>query len=80
MPLYVFETNDGQRIEKIFSVKDCPKSITLEDGTIAYKIITCPHIANSAETKAKIKKQQTQKNIDAGNRGRSFWKKQFGDS
>lgn len=80
MPLYVFQTDKGQRIQKIFSVNDCPKSIVLEDGTIAYKIITCPHIANSSQTKAKIKKQQTQKNIEAGNRGRSFWKKQFGDT
>ena len=78
MPMYSFKTQNGQIIQKLYSFSQCPKQITLQDGRIAKKILTCPHIANSTETKERIKKQQTQKNIEAGNRGRSYWKKKFG--
>lgn len=80
MPLYAFETEDGYLVQRIYSISDCPKQIVLDDGRVAKKIISCPNIANSPTTRQKIKKQQTQKNIDAGNRGRSYWKKQFGGS
>lgn len=78
MPIYVFQTENGSQIQKIFSVNDCPNEITLQDGTVAKKIITCPNITNTPDIRQKIKKEQTKKNIDAGNRGRSYWKKQFG--
>lgn len=78
MPVYVFQTEDGTQIQKLYSVSECPKQIILQNGTVAKKIISCPHIANSPTTRQKIKKQQTQKNVDSGNRGRSYWKKQFG--
>lgn len=80
MPLYAFETIDGCLVQRFFSVSDCPQQIVLDDGRVAKKIITCPNILNSPTIRQKIKKQQTQKNIDAGNRGRSYWKKQFGGS
>lgn len=80
MPLYAFQTAEGDLHQRFFSINDCPKEIILEDGRIAKKIISCPNIANSPTIRQKIKKQQTQKNIDAGNRGRSYWKKQFGGS
>lgn len=80
MPLYTFQTAEGDLHQRFFFINDCPKEIILEDGRIAKKIISCPNIANSPTIRQKIKKQQTQKNIDAGNRGRSYWKKQFGGS
>lgn len=78
MPLYVFKTESGVIQERIYSINDCPDEILLQNGQCAKKIITCPHIANSSSVKQKIKKQQTQKNIDAGNRGRSYWQNKFG--
>lgn len=76
MPLYLFEKEDGEKFEMLFSLKDVPEIIECEDGQIAHRIIGAPYIVGSSNSR--IKKEQTQKNIDSGNRGRSYWKKQFG--
>lgn len=78
MPIYAFQTEDGCLVQKLYSISECPKEIILEDGRIAKKIITCPNITNTPDIRQRIKKQQTKKNIDAGNRGRSYWRKQLG--
>lgn len=75
MPLYAFEKEDGEQIQMMFSIKDVPQEFVCEDGQIARRVFTAPFIAGSLNER--IKKEQTKKNIDAGNRGRSYWKKQF---
>jgi predicted nucleic acid-binding Zn ribbon protein len=38
MPIYVYETKDGEKIDKVFSLQDRPKTITLEDGRVAKRV------------------------------------------
>lgn len=75
MPLYLFEKEDGERFEMLFTISEVPDKIECEDGQIAYRTFGVPYLPGSSNSR--IKKEQIQKNIDAGNRGRSYWKKQF---
>ena len=77
MPLYLFKKQNGQYIQLLYSINNCPKQIILWDGTIAKKQLTVPYLLGTPQTKYKIKQQQTKKNIDAGNRGRSYWTKKI---
>ena len=73
MPLYLFKTDDDQFIQLWFSMSNVPKSVQLQNGKIAYKQISVPYLKGTTQIKQKIKLEQTQKNIDAGNRGKSYW-------
>ena len=42
MPIYVYETKDGEKIDKVFSLQKRPETVTLEDGRIAKRVFaTC---------------------------------------
>lgn len=74
MPLYAFEKENGEIIEQFHPINEIPNEIVLQDGSIAKRKISVPYISGSLNSR--IKKQQTQKNIEAGQRGKSYWKKQ----
>lgn len=40
MPTYEFRAPDGSVIERIFKISEVPDSITLEDGSVATRIIS----------------------------------------
>jgi hypothetical protein len=40
MPLYVFRTDDGDEHVRHFSIAEAPDDITLDDGTVAKRIIS----------------------------------------
>ena len=74
MPLYLFKTDDDQFVQQFFPINDVPKQIVLQNGKIAYKQISSPYLKGTPQVKQRIKQEQTRKNIDAGNRGKSYWK------
>lgn len=40
MPTYEFRTPDGSIIERIFKISEVPDSVTLDDGSVATRIIS----------------------------------------
>jgi predicted nucleic acid-binding Zn ribbon protein len=40
MPTYEFRAPDGSVIERIFKISEVPDSVTLEDGSVATRIIS----------------------------------------
>lgn len=77
MPLYTYQKQDGQYIELWFHMNEVPQQVILEDGTSAKKQITAPYLQGTPQSKERIKIEQTKKNIDAGNRGRTYWSNKF---
>lgn len=75
MPLYSFQKQNGQQFDMIFSINNVPNEIVLQDGSIAKRKISCPYLSGTSQTWQKIKKQQTNKNIQAGKRGHAYWSK-----
>lgn len=73
MPLYLFKKQNGQEIQMLYPMNSVPKQIVLQDGSIAVRQISVPNLIGTPESKQRIKKQQTKKNIEAGNRGRTYW-------
>lgn len=73
MPLYLFATDDGQAVQLWYSMNQVPKTVELENGKIAKRQLSVPYLKGTPQIKQKIKQEQTKKNIDAGNRGRTYW-------
>jgi hypothetical protein len=40
MPMYEYRTDDGEVVQRRFSMSDFPQQITLSDGRVAKKIIS----------------------------------------
>ena len=47
---YEFETPNGMVVEKDFPMGQCPKEITMEDGTVAQRIWSLPAFIGACQT------------------------------
>ena len=64
MPIYNYVTKNGDIIQKLFSAKQAPDQITLQDGRIAKKEFTVcmfAHISNNDAVQDQKKRDQQQK-------------------
>jgi hypothetical protein len=41
MPIYCYETEDGQVVEELFPVGKAPKTVVLDDGSVAKRNLAC---------------------------------------
>lgn len=78
MILYSFESEDGDRLELFYNMKDCPKEVEKE-GKIYKRVYGCPNInygkGSLPPTEVdRRRKMMTQENIKAGERGKEYWK------
>lgn len=80
MPLYLFKTEDGEVVERMFSMGDCPKKITLDDGRIAKKVFTAPNISMfgrdghvSGDAARKLNEDMKRRQSEAGKRMKDNW-------
>ena len=80
MPLYSFRTEDGEVVERMFSMGDCPRQITLDDGRVAKKMITAPFIGVfdsnghvSGDAARKLNEDMRRRQAEAGRRMRDNW-------
>ena len=45
MALYSFRTDDGEEVERMFPMGECPKEIALDDGRIAKRVFGVPNVS-----------------------------------
>lgn len=77
--LYAFQTDDGQIIEKFFSMSECPNEIVLDDGRIAKKqyggkVSMFSKQGSSGSNASKLNAEMRKRNEEAGVRMRQRWK------
>ena len=53
MPLYLFEKEDGERFEMLFTISEVPDKIECEDGQIAYRTFGVPYLPGSSNSRIK---------------------------
>ena len=51
MPIYVYETKDGEKVDHVCPFKDRPEKITLDDGRVAKRIFTTCSFSGSDTAK-----------------------------
>lgn len=79
MVLYAFQKDDGSVVEQFFPVGECPKEITCQDGTKAYRIYGCANVTYKGgflptSVAQKRNKQMRKRQAQADKRMRQSWK------
>lgn len=77
--LYSFQTQDGQIVERFFSMNECPNEIILDDGRVAKKnyggkVTMFSKEGSSGSNASKLNAQMRKRNEQAGKRMRQRWK------
>lgn len=83
MPIYEFEREDGEIVEKLFPISNIPDEIICSDGVKATRKLYPSSFgvvwkgALPYGQVLKRKEQMTKKNIEAGKRGEKEWRERL---
>ena len=79
MALYSFRTDDGEEVERMFPMGECPKEMTLDDGRIARRVFGVPNVSMfggghaSSDGAARLNADMRRRQEEAGRRMRDSW-------
>lgn len=79
MALYSFRTDDGEEVERMFPMGECPKEMTLDDGRIARRVFGVPNVSMfggghaSGDGAARLNADMRRRQEEAGRRMRDSW-------
>ena len=79
MALYSFRTDDGEEVERMFPMGECPKEIALDDGRIAKRVFGAPNVSMfggghaSGDGAARLNADMRRRQEEAGRRMRDSW-------
>ena len=79
MALYSFRTDDGEEVERMFPMGECPKEIALDDGRIAKRVFGVPNVSMfggghaSGDGAARLTADMRRRQEEAGRRMRDSW-------
>ena len=77
--IYAFRTDDGEEVERKFPMGECPKEITLDDGRIAKRIFSMPHVSMfgaghaSGDGARKLNADMKRRQAEAGRKMKDNW-------
>lgn len=79
MILYGFITDDGETVQEMFPMGQCPKEIVTKDGKIAKRVLggkisMFSKQGSAGSNASKLNAQMTKRNQEAGKRMRQRWK------
>lgn len=79
MALYAFQKDDGTVVEQFFPMGKCPKEITCQDGSKAYRIYGCANVTYKGgflptSVAEKRNKEMRKRQALADKRMRQSWK------
>lgn len=79
MALYSFRTDDGEEVERMFPMGECPKEIALDDGRIARRVFGVPNVSMFGgghaygDGAARLNADMRRRQEEAGRRMRDSW-------
>ena len=79
MALYSLRTDDGEEVERMFPMGECPKEIALDDGRIAKRVFGVPNVSMfggghaSGDGAARLNADMRRRQEEAGRRMRDSW-------
>ena len=79
MALYSFRTDDGEEVERMFPMGECPKEIALDDGRIAKRVFGVPNVSMfggghaSGDGATRLNADMRRRQEEAGRRMRDSW-------
>ena len=79
MALYSFRTDDGDEVERMFPMGECPKEIALDDGRIAKRVFGVPNVSMfggghaPGDGAARLNADMRRRQEEAGRRMRDSW-------
>ena len=79
MALYSFRTDDGDEVERMFPMGECPREIALDDGRIAKRVFGVPNVSMfggghaSGDGTARLNADMRRRQEEAGRRMRDSW-------
>ena len=79
MALYSFRTDDGEEVERMFPMGECPKEIALDDGRIATRVFGVPNVSMfggghaSGDGATRLNADMRRRQEEAGRRMRDSW-------
>lgn len=79
MALYSFRTDDGEEVERMFPMGECPKEIALDDGRIAKRVFGVPNVSMfggghaSGDGAVRLNADMRRRQEEAGRRMRDSW-------
>ena len=79
MALYSFRTDDGDEVERMFPMGECPREIALDDGRIAKRVFGIPNVSMfsgghvSGDGATKLNADMRRRQEEAGRRMRDSW-------
>ena len=79
MALYSFRTDDGEEVERMFPMGECPREIALDDGRIAKRVFGVPNVSMfggghaSGDGATKLNADMRRRQEEAGRRMRDSW-------
>ena len=79
MALYSFRTDDGDEVERMFPMGECPREIALDDGRIAKRVFGVPNVSMfggghaSGDGATRLNADMRRRQEEAGRRMRDSW-------